>query len=1759
MAKDKYEISLWEDIYVEANETTGAPAHYEEQKLCVIGSNTMTAECRAIEPKFTRNVNGKNTFTFKMFYIYRDDKTGQMYDNPFLKLLVNERKVKVLWLNEWYDLVIKNIQEASNGKSMIFTCEDANINELAKSGFELTFDDELNTTEFTNQGTAAELINTTIDGTDWKLGNVEVVPQYSEEPVFEINLTASINVELQDPQLSSGMAAATTTIPSGQKILVFYNQLADRYNSAMGDGAAESTAIPFSKLQIAYASSYTTEVNSQLVINSNCYKVTDSCSTRINTAGGRSLKLTIGSGTYTLASGAISKNYRAKRLVESTKMVIDQYTGNTCEVYAASGSGTGYNDGDIIYKHVGTVFDKVSTVVNMAANPSNFLSLAGWDISGWYANSTANLEYLYYIGTTTQSVTNSYVTINFSEVHNRQLIYNEAMKASAQYFSDGVKVGDKFIVRFKIRKPSSYNNPSSYISSTSDYQSTLKPFVQSYTVDSNSHKRPSDTTANTYYMNTVDNTPIFNNGWCEWTLECKKPFTAADIYSKNLGLFLSIQPIESINKYFIEAVEFYKYLIDGEGSRVDPGDFNKEDAARVKYQYYNHEQFEHDYTQGTTTLNDLNNYYIYSETMDYSGSAFVPVLVDNFAKIRSINIKQSNRFNILQTIAETFQCWIKFRVEHDSTGKIIYSKTNGEWRLKKYIDVVNEVGEDRGIGFIYGIDLQNISRTIESNSIVTKTLVLPNDNEFAKDGQCRISRSAFNPSKADYIYNFDYYTSHALLDKNSLFDDLYVNTIVGDAEASTQVGGFYHWMRKWNEEYEELSTKLVNIRVALLEYEALLKTYSELKEAASQTILDTQYEVTFIVGKVGKSWDTVLAEIISEGHQNDKEIKPRLAAITSQEKLITSYEDAISQLTSKVDNYTSQVKILIDQLKEISDWIRAKSLAFYKKYAAFISEGSWTDPKYMDDNLYYLDAQSVAYTSSRPKVSYNISVLRLTALPEYKDKDFFLGDIAFVQDTEFFGYSDAARTTPYKEKVLISEITYNFDEPSKDSFKVQNYKTQFEDLFQRIAAATQSLQFNEGIYARAGEVVSADGKLNLQFLEDTFDENGNVLNRTSLNQSVTTDEAGVTVRSLVDSASIVRITSGGIFISNDGGATWKNAIRGDGVSTRYLTAGQIDTGLIQVIDGSHPTFRWDSNGINAYQHNDTGFDYTTFVRMDQFGFYGVAGASSAWVPNSEAEIRGMHGAFGATWSGFFINNANGDQVFATDTSGNLSITGTITANAGDIGGWAIGSTALYKKRFASYTSTAGVTYDNGYYYIYASAPTTPSATSRAFGVLYRDANDQTVEYLCEMTYGGKLFARNADITGTIHARTLYLGSSDSTLGNLAYKNNVSVSEVSGLGAVATWGSIKYTDVSGLGATATWTYETVNGLPINLKFCVDKNGQVGVDPAAASEGTGFKITTDGLMTARNAIIWGTIYASAGSIGGWTIANNSLKSGSASDSNLTIVQSSGVYAFVAGCSQTNTYDNAKFTVRHDGTLKATAGQIAGWTMSSTSLYKTATNVTIDGATYAECGPQLYAPVSPTGGNIAFGIRRRVNTTDSWSYPFLVHYNGKVECSNLTVTGGSINIGSGVFSVSSAGVVKCSNITATGGTIGGCSITDNKLTIPAANITGKLTAGQIDATSLVISGSNVSGAVPSNSVKAVQITSGYIQLGSSYTRTYISNDGLQIGTTDIWIKWQGPYNTDGGVIIGTWKSSTASGYIKLDNIPSGTNKSNIYFSRV
>lgn len=77
MLKDKYEISLWEDYVVP--EADGIPEHYEERKIAIIGSNEMTSQIKVVEPRLVNNINGTNTLTFKLYYIYTDYETGKRF------------------------------------------------------------------------------------------------------------------------------------------------------------------------------------------------------------------------------------------------------------------------------------------------------------------------------------------------------------------------------------------------------------------------------------------------------------------------------------------------------------------------------------------------------------------------------------------------------------------------------------------------------------------------------------------------------------------------------------------------------------------------------------------------------------------------------------------------------------------------------------------------------------------------------------------------------------------------------------------------------------------------------------------------------------------------------------------------------------------------------------------------------------------------------------------------------------------------------------------------------------------------------------------------------------------------------------------------------------------------------------------------------------------------------------------------------------------------------------------------------------------------------------------------------------------------------------------------------------------------------------------------------------------------------------------------------------------------------------------------
>jgi hypothetical protein len=142
------------------------------------------------------------------------------------------------------------------------------------------------------------------------------------------------------------------------------------------------------------------------------------------------------------------------------------------------------------------------------------------------------------------------------------------------------------------------------------------------------------------------------------------------------------------------------------------------------------------------------------------------------------------------------------------------------------------------------------------------------------------------------------------------------------------------------------------------------------------------------------------------------------------------------------------------------------------------------------------------------------------------------------------------------------------------------------------------------------------------------------------------NEYGITTTNLSNPSEIVRIISGGIFISNDGGETWKTGISGSGINTSYLTSGQINTNEVYIMNGNNAAFRWDEKGLAAYQRGDSNYyNPNKFVRFDHNGIYGII-ADDNWDGN-DAEIHDS-ASFALTWSDFALRNDDGSVRISTD-------------------------------------------------------------------------------------------------------------------------------------------------------------------------------------------------------------------------------------------------------------------------------------------------------------------------------------------------------------------------------------------------------------------------------------------------------------------------------------------------------------------------------
>lgn len=1183
MFKKPYKITLWEDRNkIIMDGTTVQNQWLEEVCIATIGSDTMDTPIRAFNPILVEELNGSKTLTFQIYSRYWDDKEEEFKDNPFIKLLVNERKVKLHYnfkddlTQGWYDFVVKQVQENSSDYVFTYTCKDLFINELGKTGYSVELDTELQN----NMGTITQLGNYIVEGTDWQIGESDLLVQRNKESLYGYVVPSTItNVKkFQDDSPASDIAA-------GQVLLIFYS----------------SNANNESPTQFLYK-----EIGNYSTVDeaiANFYK-TDEYGFIVNA---ENLVATLPNGWQ---NSLVPTKFFGQKIIKKQETHYLPQIDETCSVYNKNGNR--------YYAYTELEYASVAEIQSMLSNGCGFTSTSGW-IGNVLLSSVGADSALQLSGT----------------VYNTGFYDNRGLLSP-----NGFTNGEKYVLMIRHSGGTLTNN--SYIRLLGN-------------------EGTSDTTILTFDTG-IDNSVIDNfdlrSSYTFYTGTCSSTISYTSLVRNYGDIRFYLGFSGTLN---LIDCKIFKYRLDSNGKLIIP-DLQRDANSIIKTRY--NFFLEND-------LNNLGTYYtkqdlnIVESLLEDEIGAYSPVYSSNCEKITSITGSKSNRFNLIQSLCEAFECWAKFTIEHDASGHILYAYKplissneyieggryyqclsgspesssddtifsiyngntfiNGLYKkvYSKYIHFKEYIGENNPVGFRYGINLKSIQRNLVSDQIASKVIVQPNTNQFAPNGSCTIQQSILNPTGENALYNFQYFVNHGLLDPVALNDDLY--GLNGGL-------GFFSKMREYNDNLQPYINQLSEISNTLYTLESRQAVYDALMTEADKLKRDAANECT----SAGYS--------ITGTESAPKYIQDLRDRYKTYNGTLTYYSDLTTRNKELLEAYRQKyedVEAILAAIRKEKDQLNND---FENKYYRFIQEGTWNSNDYYDPELYYQAANMVLYTSSFPQVSYSINVLEISEIEGFELYNFKIADKTYIEDTEFFGYDLQGR--PYKEEIVISQIKSNLDDPSQNTITVRNYKTQFQDLFQRMAATSQSLQYHEGEYQRAASAINDDGTINSMLMQNTLKDNALII-QNARNQSVVWDETGITISNFLNASEIVRLTSKGIALTTDGGRSWTTGITGSGINADIITAGRIDTDRIRIFNKAmQQTFEWNDKGINAYMWDDTisnegvtttgAVNYGQFVRFDKYGLYGYNGGNPSWEPGTINDVIN-NSIFSLTWKGLSIN------------------------------------------------------------------------------------------------------------------------------------------------------------------------------------------------------------------------------------------------------------------------------------------------------------------------------------------------------------------------------------------------------------------------------------------------------------------------------------------------------------------------------------------
>lgn len=685
----------------------------------------------------------------------------------------------------------------------------------------------------------------------------------------------------------------------------------------------------------------------------------------------------------------------------------------------------------------------------------------------------------------------------------------------------------------------------------------------------------------------------------------------------------------------------------------------------------------------------------YNKVCMYQKYGYCPYLFQtekHCRKVRTLKQDKSNRFNLTQELSKVFEIYPIYYTKFSSQGKIL---TDENGTMDKRIFYITEKGNENKLGFRYEKNLSNISRSLKSDQIITKLYVEDVDSQVSDSGLCTIKTAEDNVSKDNFIINLSYYVSKGMLDQEQLERDLYGKE-QGDLAYLKQLGYY-------NEQYDHISNLIINLSSeSFAELQSNVQVNLEAIETAQQQLLKLKKQLN----RYGFNEQSERTEDLSASIKNTFTKYDEQYAILEElfdETFCTngSAQNGLSLETISIEEFENSDAYKLHtyeagmigqfnrEYQQIQEWKRQQgsllkkinelSLRFYRKYEPYLKEGTWTDSNYLTANAYYFGAQEVAADGAIPKVSYTITTVDIEDLPNQEDYHFDIADTTYVEDVGMFGFNQKTGL-PNRLKVLISGITYDPDQPMSNTITVQNFTTQFEDLFQQVSSSVQSLTFNENIYKRSSNFTS-NQNIKEESLQGTLDSNNLTLINTQEN-NISLDAQGQAGSDINNHNNKYKLNGQGLLFSNNGGQSWNVGVGPSGINADYIKVGNLDVGKIKIVDGDYLYFYWDKDGIIALREPTE----TTQTSFSDFTVFNRTGLSL--VENNRVRLRAgydmnkegsVSGEFNPNEKasgniGFYLYNNQGQKIFATrtvgeqgedqleDLSARLDLTGEICAN-----------------------------------------------------------------------------------------------------------------------------------------------------------------------------------------------------------------------------------------------------------------------------------------------------------------------------------------------------------------------------------------------------------------------------------------------------------------------------------------------------------------